>query len=237
MEENIYYSSGEILTLKKNLMEHSHSSSQSNISPKSLSDAIRQIKNEEKGLIFEKNLRNLLQTQLQWKIGEIPRKFNYREIEIGEKIKIFTAGKSEEITIGTDIYKFSMLLNESIEIKNIDGKEKTFCAPKKDKLRLIYSKKMSVRIIISEIKNIEIDGSFQINNFDLNSFDPNEVVVLYKGIKNINDFNTFNYIVMEAKLNPKKLLEMISQLKRDKFVIEKLYKKKCCILDLLIRLC
>ena len=237
MEEYIYYNSEEIITLKKNLMEHSHSSSQSNCYPKSLSDAIRQIKNEEIELIFEKNLRNLLQTQLQWKIGEIPRKFNYREIEIGEIIKIFTAGKSEDITIGADIYKFSMLQNESIEIKNIDENENTFTVPKKEQMRLKFSKKINVRIFISEIKNIEIDGSFQINNFDLNSFDPNEVVVLYKGIKNINDFNTFNYIVMEAKLNPKKLLEMINQLKRDKFVIEKLYKKKCCILDLLIRLC
>lgn len=226
MEEYIYYNSEEIITLKKNLMEHSHSSSQSNCYPKSLSDAIRQIKNEEIELIFEKNLRNLLQTQLQWKIGEIPRKFNYREIEIGEIIKIFTAGKSEDITIGADIYKFSMLQNESIEIKNIDGNENTFTVPKKEQMRLKFSKKINVRIFISEIKNIEIDGSFQINNFDLNSFDPNEVVVLYKGIKNINDFNTFNYIVMEAKLNPKKLLGMINQLKKDKFVIEKLYKKK-----------
>ena len=219
MEEYIYYNSGEILTLKKNRMEYSHYSSQSNWNPKSLSDMIPQIKNEEIGLLFEKNLRNILQTQLKWKIGEIPRKFNYREIQIGEIIKIFTAGKSEDITIGTDIYKFSMLQNESIEVKNIDGNEKTFTVQKKDPMRLKYSKKINVSIIISEIKNIEIEGSFHINNFDLNSFDPNEVAVLYKGIKNINDFNTFNYIVMEAKLSPKKILEMINQLKRDKFVI------------------
>jgi hypothetical protein len=72
-------------------------------------------------------------------------------------------------------------------------KWKNFYCSKK-RANEIKIKKINFRIFISEIKNIGIDGSFHFNNLELKSFDPYEVIILYKDINNFNDFNSFNYI-------------------------------------------
>ena len=80
----------------------------------------------------------------------------------------------------------------------------------------------NTKIIVSVSKKIEMDGSFNITNFSLNSFNHDEIVVYYNGI---SDFSSYNYAIIEAKLSQKKIKEMIAQLKKDKFVTKKISDK------------
>ena len=83
MEEYIYNDNNqiEIIKLKSNLMCSTYYSD-SYIPPKDIYDIVRQIINEKKGKILEKNIRESLKINLSWADGEIPRKFAYREILI-----------------------------------------------------------------------------------------------------------------------------------------------------------
>ena len=125
MEEFIYDDNSQIkiIKLKNNLMESSYHS-YSSISYKDISDTIRQINNEEIGKIFENNIRELLQFKLNWIIGEIPRKFSYREILIEDEKKIVIPKKPITITFENDSYFFSLIENDTLEVKNLNGKEK-----------------------------------------------------------------------------------------------------------------
>ena len=51
-----------------------------NSSTKIISETVHQEINEKDGKIFKNNLIELLQSQLKWTIGEIPRTFFYREL-------------------------------------------------------------------------------------------------------------------------------------------------------------
>ena len=65
---HINNSEAEIIKLKEELM-----SSNSNSDKKFASDCARQIINEGKGLILEENMRQILERELKWKQGDIPR--------------------------------------------------------------------------------------------------------------------------------------------------------------------
>ena len=223
MEEIIYdkNSDNDIKDLKENLM---NLGSHSNSSSKIISDTVRQVINEEIGKIFENNLIELLQSQLKWTIGEIPRTFFYRELLIGSKIEIVSSFKNKTIKFGDIDYVFQILDDESIKIQEVNGNgiENEIIIPKDEKKTVTHSI-TNTKIIVSVSKKIEMDGSFNINNFSLNSFNHDEIVVHYNGI---SDFSSYNYAIIEAKLSQKKLREMIPQLKKDKFVTKKISDKK-----------
>ena len=48
------------------------------------------MKNEEFGLLLEENIKKLVQENFGWKKANIERKFTYREIKIGNNVKIIT---------------------------------------------------------------------------------------------------------------------------------------------------
>ena len=221
MEEIIYSknSDNDIKALKENLINPgSHSSS----STKIISETVRQVINEEIGKIFENNLIELFQSQLKWTIGEIPRTFFYRELLVGSKIEIVSSFKNKTIKFGDIDYVFQILDDESINIQDVNGNENEIIIPKDEKKTVTHSI-TNTKIIVSVSKKIEMDGSFNINNFSLNSFNHDEIVVHYNGI---SDFSSYNYAIIEAKLSQKKLKDMIAQLKKDKFVTKKISDKK-----------
>lgn len=220
MEEIIYdkNSDNDIKDLKENLM---NLGSHSNSSSKIISDTVRQVINEEIGKIFENNLIELLQSQLKWTIGGIPRTFFYRELLVGSKIEIVSSFQNKIIKFGDIDYVFQILDDESIKIQDVNANENEIIIPKGEKKTVTHSL-TNTKIIVSVSKKIEMDGSFNITNFSLNSFNHDEIVVYYNGI---SDFSPYNYAIIEAKLSQKKIKEMIAQLKKDKFVTKKISDK------------
>ena len=220
MEVIIYdkNSDNDIKELKENLMNpRSHSSS----STKIISETVHQVINEKVGKIFENNLIELLQSELKWTIGEIPRTFFYRELLVGTKIEIVSSFKNKIIKFGDIDYEFKILDDESIKIQDINGNEREITIPKDESKTVTHSITIT-KIIISVSKKIELDGSFNISNFTLNLFNNDEIMVHYNGI---SDFSSYNYAIIEAKLSQKKIKEMIAQLKKDKFVSKKISDK------------
>ena len=132
MEEIIYNknSDNDIKDLKENLMNQGSNSSSST---KIILETVRQVINEEIGKIFQNNLIELLQSQLKWTIGEIPRTFFYRELLIGSKIEIVSSFKNKTIKFGDIDYVFQILDDESIKIQDVNGNENEIIIPKDEK--------------------------------------------------------------------------------------------------------
>ena len=170
----------------------SHSSS----STKIISETVHQATNEKVGKIFENNLIELLKSELKWTIGEIPRSFFYRELLVGTKIEIVSSFKNKIIKFGDIDYEFQILDDESIKIQDVNENEREIIIPKDESKTVTHSiTKMKTIIFVS--KKIEMDGSFNIRNFRLNSFNRDEIMVHYNGI---SDFSSYNYAIIEAKL-------------------------------------
>ena len=229
MEEYIYNDNNqiEIIKLKNNLMCSTYYSD-SYIPPKDIYDIVRQIINEKKGKILEKNIRESLKINLSWTDGEIPRKFAYREILIKDTNYIVIPTKPIVIKFDNDSYQFSIIDNDTLEVKNINRNEKIINIPKDQQQTLNYNK--TIKIIVSCSKDIEIDGVFTINNFNFDKLDENEVVLLHKGLKKDDNISSYEYAIIEVKLSDNKIKELIKQLKRDKYVCETVLKKKILLI-------
>ena len=78
---------------------------------------------------------------------------------------------------------------------------------------------------ISELKNIEMNGAFKIANFNIDSFDRNEISVIYNNVK-INEEKPIQYIVIESAFNKASIQDMAIQMKRDKLFLEKMIPKR-----------
>jgi hypothetical protein len=78
---------------------------------------------------------------------------------------------------------------------------------------------------VSKIKNIETNGTFKIDKFNIDSFNRNEILVIYNNVK-INEENSFQYIVIESTFNKESIQDMAIQMKRDKLFLEKMIPKR-----------
>jgi len=214
MDDYINNSEEEIIKLKDNLMSASTGDSLSKI----ILDTSHQIKSEEVGLILEENLRQLFTVKLGWKNAKLERQFNYREIKIGNIEKIVTPKISQTFEINRIKYIFSLHNNGVLELINENNKEKAALIDPNNELELKYNNE---KVTISKNREIEIDGLFEAGGFNLNIFNPEEIKILINTTQGI-DINSIDFIVMEAKLNISKIKDMISQLERDKNVVEKL---------------
>ena len=68
-------------------------------------------------------------------------------------------------------------------------------------------------------QEIEIDGIFNINHFDLKDFNPEEITIIFNNIEN----KEYEYCIIEVKYNINKIDKLIEQLRKDKEVLEKLF--------------
>ena len=66
-----------------------------------------------------------------------------------------------------------------------------------------------------------MNGIFKIANFNIDSFDRNEISVIYNNVK-INEENLILYIVIESAFNKESIQDMDIQMKRDKLFLEKM---------------
>jgi hypothetical protein len=216
----------EIKQLKIDLMIANSAPSSSNNSTTNetnITDQLKNIKNEQMEKIFKENVREILRQNFCSKDNDIDRNIKFREIKFDEKVKIVSLNFPQLIEIDSVSYLFIMKEDGSLTISrgNIMGDHPT-----------VIEKKFNVHIhfgnhafSISELKNIEMNGAFKIANFNIDSFDRNEILVIYNNVK-INEEKPIQYIVIESAFNKASIQDMAIQMKRDKLFLEKMIPKR-----------
>ena len=192
-------------------------------------DQFKNIKNEQMEKIFKENVREILRENFYSKDNDIDRNIKFREIKFDEKVKIVSLNFPQLIEIDSISYLFIMKEDGSLTISrgNIMGNHPT-----------VIEKKFNVHIhfgnhvlSISELKNIEMNGAFKIANFNIDSFDRNEISVIYNNVK-INEEKPIQYIVIESAFNKASIQDMAIQMKRDKLFLEKMIPKRILYLGI-----
>ena len=200
-----YLTLTEIIKLKRELMPKKPNTI-SNI----ISSEIKMNKNQGKGKILEINIRQTLKYYFNWKESELPRHFFYRKINF------------KNIT-------YIICPTQNIESKhfyiNFDEKDKSCYVIDKTSGKILFrvnDKDNSILKINNKYlyleppKEIEIDGLFQIDDFNLLDFNTEEIKIIFDNSEKIN----YKYCVIEVKYNKNKINQLIDQLKNDKEVIE-----------------
>ena len=210
--KNYYLSINQINKLKKELMPKNKKPG--NYSSFSSSEYYK-MKNKEVGVHFEENIRNILMLNYGWKSKEIKRKLLYCYIKYDSASHLITNLDVTKLIISKTKVTFKINENKSLDI--IIGKNIMKIKNQKETKKIILGKE----IIITERKDMENDGWFILNNFDINKFDKNEICEIYKNIEP-HDIEKAKQVVIESKLNKNKVNELLLQLNRDKHIIEKI---------------
>ena len=208
-------SSNDIKKLKEGLM------SKSPKTDNSLS-LVRQAINETTRKIFEKNIRHILENNYGFKLQKYPEKIFIKKIRInrGDKIQDEEIFQNEEATLNINNKKYIFLFNERFELLIKDSDKKI--------IHTILSKdsnkesKINIDdnvVIISPYKEMEIDGYFQIEKFEVDMFDSNEIDILYSNVSK-NDEKCFTRTIIEVKLGANKVDNLISQIRKDHHVLK-----------------
>ena len=207
--------SNDIKKLKEGLM------SKSPKTDNSLS-LVRQEINGTTGKIFEKNIRNILENNYGFKLQKYPEKIFIKKIRInrGDKIQDEEIYQNEEATLNINNKKYIFLFNERFELLIKDSDKKI--------IHTILSKdsnkesKINIDdnvVIISPYKEMEIDGYFQIEKFEVDMFDSNEIDILYSNVSK-DDEKCFTGTIIEVKLGANKVDNLISQIRKDHHLLK-----------------
>ena len=170
-------SESEISKLKLELME---SSTKSSISNHSIKD-YQQLKIEELANSLEENIRNSLRIELGWK--EDRRHFFYKKVE---PFKIFKThyiknNEKQTVVLGSEKYILDHYYDTSFSIYN---EQKEFNLKKSQ--HGVIMKETLFPVIVSLAIEIEMDGFYKINFFDISLFDENEVKIIFNNVKKMN---------------------------------------------------
>ena len=212
----------EIKQLKLDLMISGNSPSLSNNSTTNITD-----KNNTKNGQMEKfasNLGYFLYEQFGSENNYIYNIQTYREIKFGQEVKTVSLDFPQFIMINSVPYLFTMKEDDSLLISsgNMRNNNKASIIDKRMNASVYFG---NIELTISQAKNIDIYGAFKISNFNLDSFNRNEIEVIYNGIKN-KDKSPFEYMVIEAACNITNMKDMIDKIKKDKSIIEKMIPKR-----------
>ena len=211
--QNYYLNANQINKLKKDLMpKHKNSGANSSIS----SSEYYKMKNKEVGIHFEENIRNILMLNYGWKKKEINRKLLYCYIKYDGNSNLITNIEEKKLTISETIVTFRINDNKSLDII-FDNNNIIKIKKQKESQQTILGK----TVIITERKDMENDGWFNLNNFDIKKFDKNEICEIYKTIEP-GKIKKAKQVIIESKLNKNKVNELLFQLNRDKKIIEKI---------------
>lgn len=208
-------SENEIKKLKLGLMEPTNKFSISNQSFKDY----QQLRKAEDADTFEENIRNSLRIELGWK--EERRHFFYRKVEPFKTFEKYCIKNNEILSLVLDSEEYTLQHNFDTSFSMYNS-EKSFNL-KKSKDGFIRLGP-SFPVLVSLPIEIEMDGFFKINSFDISLFDENEVRIIYNNVKKIEQ-NSFEFIALEIKLNINQMNDMISQLFEDKKKLEELSYK------------
>lgn len=220
MELNHYIinTQSQIEQLKKGLMKGYYSTDNDTLS---FSKNYKKVKNEETSKLFEENIRQSLIKELNWNVAPIERHFFYREISFNHTTIIIKKNEKKREKIMDAFYIFTLKDDCTLEVKNENGKEVPISIKKKNEDSSITYQK-TLRIIISKVKEIEIDGCYLIKNFNLSAFNTDEIDILFNNLSP-HECSSFNYCILEAKLSIKRIDDLIRQIIRDKDVFEKIF--------------
>ena len=92
---------------------------------------------------------------------------------------------------------------------------------KRDIIKVNISKK---KLVVKKEKEIETDKYFHIENFDFSKLNE-DFSIVYRNIED-EELEEVNSVLIETKLNKSKIPEMISQIKEDKKIYEKMTNDK-----------
>jgi len=92
---------------------------------------------------------------------------------------------------------------------------------KKDIIKVNISRK---KLMVKKEKEIETDKYFHIENFDFSKLNE-DFSIIYSNVEN-EELEEVNSVLIETKLNKSKISEMISQIKEDKKIYEKMTNDK-----------
>ena len=125
----------------------------------------------------------------------------------------------------------SMIINNKKYIFKLNDDKSVTIEESGRIFQTIYNNKMNNLpieeeiIVIGKLTEIEIDGSFLFNSDTFKKFNQDEVKTLFTNI-NPSQMDTYNYVILEIKLNKTKIMELIHQLRRAKNMLEKIYINK-----------
>ena len=205
-------SPAQIIRLKKDLMSKTRRTN----SRSSFSSEYFKNRNAEISIIFEENIRNTLSFEFGWKNSDFDRYFHYRKVKFNIKEHILLREGEISFKFKNKVY-FLISNDDQIILKK--GEKLIKQLPNK------YSKELEftirgMKILIQKEKEVEIDGDDNIRDFDFAPFDD-YFSVLYRNVDN-DELGNFNTSLIEVKLNRKKIPDLISQIKEDNEIYEKI---------------
>ena len=211
----------DIINLKKNLMENKKGSTTSKESD--IPSIVKQNINTYLEKIFEENIRTILENKCKFIKVPFSPDIYYKNIQINENhvIKVIQ-GEETVQEIMKNKYKILFANDFSFSMINIAKKDDKASIEAKfsncNKEIEIDGKTLTVLAH----KQIEIDGFFETKDFKVNLFHPNEVDIVFSNINNEN-VNDFKYAVIESKLSPNKIGDMVRQIQNDYNLLKRKY--------------
>lgn len=206
-------SPAQIIKLKKDLMSRTRRTN----SRSSFSSEYFKNRNAEIGILFEENIRNTLSFEFGWKKSDIERYFHYRKVKFNIKEYILLREGEISFKFKNKVY-FLISNDDRIILKKGDKLIKQL--PNKYSKELEFTIRGGMKILIQKEKEVETDGLFNIQDVDFAPFDD-YFSVLYRNIDN-DELENFNTSLIEVKLNRKKIPDLISQIKEDNEIYEKI---------------
>ena len=210
-------SEAEIKQLKIDLMSSKDFVSLIDNSTTNDASHLNNINNEDKEKIFNKNVREVLRENFGAKDNDIDENLKYKEVKFCEEVKVVSLNFPQSMKIVSTEYLFIMNKDGSLIIRGSTKNNISMSLGEKAALSLYIE---GNELFISETKNIQMNGAFKINNFNIDSFKRNEISLIYKNV-NINE-KPFEYIAVESAFNKENIPDMINQIKRDKLFLEKM---------------
>ena len=192
---------------------------------KIINERIKAYNNSKIGTIFEENIRKTLEIKLKWEISDVPHSFFFRKVygNFIQGAKIIMKEKSL-VFIEEDTGEEYLLcrfneLDKSCEFIDLQSQEVIINVNDKEK----NTKIDTLGITVSSVKSIEMDGIFYTKNFKFPNFNSEEVNMIFNNIDENNIKGVINVIV-EIKMNKKKIQDLIEQIKCDNRIMRKLLK-------------
>ena len=195
--------------------------------------SLREAINEKNVKLFEENIRRALEYNFEFKRVEHSPTFFTKKIKYDKNKEDIEILQNDNTTVTINDKKYTILFNEdfNFSVKNesneIIGTIESKDSNKEQNLEL---KGENTTIIVHPYREIEIDGFFRVNIFSVNQFNDGEVSIVYSNIKKEEEKH-FKYAIIEAKLSPRKVNDLIKQIRKDSHLLKLFGKKSGVILD------
>jgi len=216
--------SNDIKKLKKGLMSKS-AKTDNTIS------SVRQVINEATGKILEKNIRQILQINYGFKTLNYPEKIFSKiiRVENDKNVQEKEIFQSEDTIINIKNKEYIFCFNEGFELIIKDSNNEIINIPSK---KSNEESKVNIdgnKVTISPYKEMEIDGYFSMEKFEVNMFDEKEIEIIYSNI-NKDDEKCFTNSIIEVKLGANKVDDIIKQIRKDHHLLKLKNKKDTIVI-------